>query len=145
MVEALLHTQAERSAILIPAAAHLGLVVILYLWLSAERLLNARRGSTPLNRLVTPGGDQGRTARIAANLSNQFEAPLLFHALVLTVWTTAAFGALDVALAWLFLGGRVVHAGVQILSSNVLARGLVFSINFMALCALWALFLGRAL
>ena len=144
MVEALLHTEAERSAILIPAAAHLGLVVILYLWLSAERLLNARRGSTPLNRLVTPGGDQGRTARTAANLSNQFEAPLLFHLLVLTLWMTASVSAADVILAWVFAAGRLLHAGVQILSSNVLARGLVFSINFMALCALWALFLAGA-
>jgi len=145
MVEALLQTSAERSAIVIPAAAHLGLVVLLYLWLSAERLVNAGRGSTPLDRLVTPGGDQGRTARIAANLSNQFEAPVLFHLLVLTVWMTASVSPAYVVLAWIFVAGRLLHTGVQTLSANVLARGLVFSINFMALCAMWALFLAEAL
>jgi hypothetical protein len=145
MLDGLAVISAEGSAILVPAAAHLALVVSLYAWLSVERLLNARLGRTPLDRLVTPGGDQGRTARIAANLSNQFQAPMLFHMLVLTLWITASASALHVLLAWVFFGGRVLHTAVQTLSANVLARGLVFSINFMALCVMWAVFLAGAL
>jgi hypothetical protein len=38
-----------------------------------------------------------------------------------------------------------LHTGVQILTNHVPLRGLVFSINFIALCALWGWFLVRAL
>lgn len=43
------------------------------------------------------------------------------------------------ALAWLFLLGRLVHGAVQILTSNVRLRGLVFTINFLAVLGLWGL------
>ncbi|MFV3332448.1 MAPEG family protein [Pseudomonas sp. NY15437] len=41
-------------------------------------------------------------------------------------------------LAWLFIAGRVAHSGVQILTRNVRLRGLVFTINFLAVLGLWA-------
>jgi hypothetical protein len=40
-------------------------------------------------------------------------------------------------LAWLFVIGRVVHSGVQILSANIRLRGLVFTINFLAVLLMW--------
>ncbi len=144
MGELLTQFAGERHAILLPAAAHLGLVIGLYAWLSVERWLNDRRGDAPLSRLAAPGGDAGRAARIAANLSNQFEAPVLFHLLTMVLWMQAEARPLDIALAWVFLAGRVLHTGVQTLTTNVALRGAVFSINFLALCALWIGFFLRA-
>lgn len=145
MIEGLLSETVRPGAILLPAAAHLALVAALYAWLSVERLFNvmARRGR--YSDLVTPGGDAGRAARVAANLSNQFEAPALFYPLVLALWAAAMVSALDVALAFVFVAGRLIHTGVQTLSRNVPLRGLVFSINFTALLAMWVWFLIRAL
>jgi hypothetical protein len=42
-------------------------------------------------------------------------------------------------LAWVFILGRVIHSGVQILTDNVRLRGLVFTINFLAVLAMWCL------
>ncbi|MEC8208507.1 MAG: MAPEG family protein [Pseudomonadota bacterium] len=44
-------------------------------------------------------------------------------------------------MAWAFVIGRVLHSLVQICSSNVRIRGLVFTINFLAVIAMWILFL----
>jgi len=55
-----------------------------------------------------------------------------------------ASGALAVMLAWVFVAGRVLHSLVQIPTTNVRLRGLVFTINFVAVLALWAVVVARA-
>lgn len=136
---------AEPSWVLWPVAGHLLLLVGLYAWLTVERLFNVRSGRGRYDDLVTPGGDSGRAARISANLSNQFEAPVLFHLLMLVLWMSSMATTADLWFAWIFLAGRLLHTGVQTLTRNVPLRGLVFSINFGALGVLWAWFLVRAL
>ena len=145
MPASLLQPLADPSAVLIPAAAHLALIAGLYAWLSVERFINMVRGRGRYGDLVTPGGDTGRAARVAANLSNQFEAPTLFYPLVLALWATGMASGADLILAWIFLAGRVIHTLVQTFTTHVPLRGLVFSINFMALGLMWAWLLVRAL
>jgi len=53
-------------------------------------------------------------------------------------------GALAVALAWAFVIGRVLHSLVQIPTANVRLRGLVFTVNFLAVLALWVVVVARA-
>jgi len=91
------------------------------------------------------GADVDRGARVAANLRNQFEAPMLLYPLALAIWAVEAVTFADIALAWLFVAGRVLHTAVQTLTGNVPLRGAVFTINFLALAGLWALFLFRHL
>ena len=50
-----------------------------------------------------------------------------------------SFGLAAVALAWIFVAGRVLHSAVQILTRNVRLRGVVFTINFLAVLGLWIL------
>ncbi len=125
--------------------AHLLLVLGLYAWLTLERFFNAVAGRTAYKSLLLPGGDQGRAARVAANLNNQFQAPVLFHIVALTLWLTEMVTTADVIMAWVFLAGRGVHTLVHAFSTNVIARGLVFSVNFSALCGLWLSFFWRVL
>ena len=46
--------------------------------------------------------------------------------------------AWDVAAAWAFLAGRLIHTAVQCSGDNVALRGQVFTINFLALLWLMA-------
>lgn len=79
--------------------------------------------------------------RLSANLSNQFEWPLLFYvACVLLILLNAA-SSVAVMLAWIFVLGRVVHTLVQVFTTNVRLRGVVFTINFVAVLGLWFLIL----
>jgi hypothetical protein len=79
--------------------------------------------------------------RISANLTNQFEWPLFFHVACLLFIVSGVNTSGVVALAWIFILGRVVHSLVQILTTNVRLRGLAFTINFLAVIGLWAMML----
>lgn len=123
------------QALILPMAAHVALAALLYVLLTVARAPAVwgigRRpdGSNPWAS-VEP--------RISANLSNQFEWPLFFHAACLILLQLQP-GPVAVALAWVFVAGRVVHSAVQILARNVRLRGIVFTINFLAVLGLWAL------
>lgn len=121
--------------LIIPMAAHVALAALLYVMLTVARAPAiwgiGRRpdGSNPLGRIEP---------RISANLSNQFEWPLFFYAacLILLQSDTSRF---SLVLAWIFVIGRVLHSLVQVLTTNIRLRGVVFTINFAAVLGLWAM------
>lgn len=118
-----------------PMVAHVALAATLYALLTLVRapkiwgLWQLPDGSNPWAKFEP---------RISANLSNQFEWPVLFYAACVILLASEASQA-AVALAWIFVGGRVLHSLVQILTGNVRLRGLVFTINFLAVLGLWVL------
>lgn len=129
------------TALLLPMTAHVALAASLYVLLTVARapaiwgIGRRADGSNPFASMEP---------RIGANLSNQFEWPLFFHvACVLLMLLGTSRTA--VALAWLFIGGRLLHSTVQILTTNVRLRGLVFTVNFLAVLGLWGVLLRMAL
>lgn len=130
----------HTSSVLLPLAGHLLLVLFLYAWLSALRAINVARGGA-YRDLALPKPETGITHRVAANLKNQFEAPALLYPLVLLLWCTEQADQIDVLLLWVFLLGRIIHSAVQALTTNVPLRGVLFTLNFLAIVALWAKFL----
>jgi len=131
--------------LLYPLIAQLALTGFLYAWLTVARFQAVRRKLHAYDDLAAGGGDVGIGARIAANLRNQFELPVLFAVIVLVMWLQRDATPIDLCLAWLFVAGRIIHTLVQTLTTNVVLRGLVFSINAIALAAMWTAFLLRAL
>lgn len=83
--------------------------------------------------------------RISANLSNQFEWPLFFHVACLLLMQVHTSSVAAIALAWVFVAGRIVHSAVQIATRNVRLRGIIFTINFLAVLGLWALLVADSL
>lgn len=75
--------------------------------------------------------------RISANLSNQFEWPMLFYVACLFGVILKTDDFLLGVLAWTFVVGRLLHSCVQIGMNNIRLRGLVFTINFLAVLAMW--------
>ncbi len=124
-----------------PMAAHVLLAALLYALLTLFRapsiwgLGRLPDGSNPWAKLEP---------RLSANLSNQFEWPLLFYVACLLLIQQVGLDPLAPWLAWAFIGGRVIHSGVQIFTSNVRLRGLVFTINFLAVLGLWVIVLRNA-
>jgi hypothetical protein len=120
--------------LIVPMAAHVALAAFLYVLLTAVRapavwgIGRRADGSNPLAKFEP---------RVSANLSNQFEWPLFFYAACL-ILLQAGTSRLALALAWVFVGGRVLHSLVQILTTNIRLRGLIFTINFVAVLGLWA-------
>lgn len=127
--------------LIVPMATHVALTALLYALLTVARAPNVwgigkrADGSNPW---------AGIEPRLSANLSNQFEWPVLFYAACLLIIQYQLESAAATLLAWIFISGRIVHSGVQILTTNVRLRGLVFTINFVAVIGLWALVVNAA-
>jgi hypothetical protein len=121
--------------LILPMAAHVALAVFLYVLLTAARA----PAVWGVGRMSDSGNPWAAVEpRISANLSNQFEWPLLFYAACLLLMQLQATSS-AVVLAWIFVIGRVLHSAVQILSTNVRLRGIVFTINFVAVLGMWVL------
>lgn len=122
-------------SLIMPMAAHVALAAGLYVLLTVAR--------APAVWGIGRRADGGNPwaafePRISANLSNQFEWPLFFYVACLLLLETDA-DRLSLVLAWTFVAGRLVHSMVQILTGNVRLRGIVFTINFVAVLGLWAM------
>jgi hypothetical protein len=122
------------QSLVVPMAAHVALAASLYVLLTLARAPAVwgigRRpdGSNPWAALEP---------RISANLSNQFEWPVFFHLACLLLLLQSQAGPVVTGLAWLFVIGRILHSAVQILTRNVRLRGVVFTVNFLAVLGLW--------
>ena len=130
------------SSLIFPLFTHVLLCTVLYAFLTVARapavwgVGQRKDGSNPFSNIQP---------KISANLSNQFEWPLFFYiASVLLIATGEPIDSVQIYLAWVFVVGRVLHSIVQIFTDNIRLRGMVFTINFAAVLAMWALiFIGE--
>jgi hypothetical protein len=127
-------SQRMLTSLLYPMAAHVALAALVYVLLTFARAPSvwgvgkASDGSNPWAQVER---------RISANLSNQFEWPLFFYAACLVLLQLGAADTVQTWFAWLFVIGRVAHSFVHIFTTNVRLRGIVFTINFLAVLAMW--------
>jgi len=84
-------------------------------------------------------GELNRQEAALDNITNQFEAPVLFFILCLVIYSINAVGLLAIILAWLFTLSRYVHAYVHIGSNHVPTRLRLFSIGCLVLIAMLVL------
>ena len=122
------------NLLILPMAAHIALASFLYV------LLTIARAPKVWGIGRNPDGTNPWAAvepRISANLSNQFEWPVFFYAACILLIQSQSGLAVAAGLAWIFIFGRVAHSCVQIFTTNVRMRGLVFTINFLATLGLW--------
>lgn len=120
---------------LLPFVGHFALVVVLYWALTILRVRAVVAGGD-VSDYVRADADTGAAHRVGRNLANQFEAPLFAYVAMLVVLYAQAVSSWDVAAAWIFLAGRLIHSAVQTLTTNVPLRGAVFMINFLGIVML---------
>ncbi|MBS0227016.1 MAG: MAPEG family protein [Proteobacteria bacterium] len=126
----------QHHPLVIPMLVHVLWTAILYVFLTVVRapaVWGIGKGPDGTNPWA------GIEPRISANLSNQFEWPVLFYAACILLIQQPLHGNVALLLAWIFVFGRVVHSLVQIFTKNVRLRGAVFTINFMAVLGLWGI------
>lgn len=130
------------SPLLIPMFIHVIWAAILYALLTILRA--PKVWGIALGKI---GGHQIEAVegRVSANLSNQFEWPIFFYVIcVIIMLNPASYITLYTWLSWIFILGRFLHSGVQIITNHVRLRGLVFTINFLSVLGMWLTFMVRA-
>ena len=126
--------------ILWPTFALVLLIFVMMIATGVRRLGHVRR--------VPPGPGTFATRDTAAayfapvdlpanNLSNLFEMPVLFFALVPLLVETRSAGVAQVLLAWLFVLTRLAHSYLHVVRKDVRARFRAFVLGNALLSAMW--------
>jgi hypothetical protein len=120
--------------------AHAVLVFILYALLGWRRRVLVKAGRIqPANFRENHSANEPAESLVVRNsIANQFEAPLLFHACCIVLYTTQADNLPAVILAWIFVVTRYAHAFVHVTSNDLRYRSPLFALGFAALVFMWA-------
>ncbi len=130
----------SQTAILWPMIAHVALVFAVYLLLAARRTRAVRDGKAQARDYRLRSTEPDASATAANNLMNQFEAPMLLHLACLALFVTDGVSAVPLALAWLFVALRYLHAWVHVTTNKLKHRSYSFRAGVAVLALLWVWF-----
>ena len=135
----------NQDLILWPLAAQVLLVLLLFIRLGQVKARAFAAGLidpavTALDNDAWP--DEVR--KVANNIRNQFQVPVLFFVLTLALFARGSADLPALAIAWLFVASRLVHSYIHIGSNYVPNRTRVFTIGVLCVLVLIGL-LVRAL
>ena len=124
-----------------PMIAHAILVFVLYLELGRRRAISAKAKEINLRdyKVLKPESDNDYCAVAARAVANNFEMPVLFHAASLALFSLGAVSQTALAIAWVFISGRLVQAAILLTYNNGFHRAAGFFASVFATMALWGL------
>jgi hypothetical protein len=134
-----------------PVIALAGWSLVMLLWLYAARIPAMRKAGIDVKAMkgTTPGGLDamvpGAAQWPAHNYMHLMEQPTVFYAVVIVLALTGQDHHVNVTLAWVYVGLRILHSLVQATFNRVIIRFLIFSLasivlimlTFHAAMALW--------
>lgn len=128
---------AEMQAFLTPVLLLICWTLIMWLWMYATRIPAMQKAKIDPDTARHPGtyGDKlpASVRSVADNYNHLHEQPTIFYALMIFAGITGGGDALMMQLAYGYVGMRVLHSLVQVLSSKVALRFLVFSLSTIVL------------
>ena len=130
----------NQVAILYPVFVQVLLVIVVGMLMAAAR---ARAVKTMDRQRGNPDLAMGRVSwpddatKRANSYRNQFEAPVLFYAVVAFALITKGADTLMIVLAWLFVLTRMVHAAIHIGPNKVRWRSPAFALGFLIVVLMW--------
>ncbi len=128
--------------VLLPLFVEVILTLVLLFYMAAVRTQALTGGVTkPRDIALRQPNWPPEATKIANAFHNQLELPLLFYVLTILAWDTHHAGTVFVALAWLFVVLRVIHAGIHVTSNNVRLRGPAFILGAIVLAIMWAMYI----
>lgn len=135
-----------QSAILGPIVALVAWTMIIWLWMYATRLPAMGRAGIDAKNMVGSTGrglrddlvakGEERASWVADNYNHLHEAPTIFYAVSLVLAMIGQGDNLNATIAWVYVGLRVAHSLLQILSNRVVIRFVLFALSTIALMML---------
>lgn len=129
----------SNLAILLPVFVQVTLTFVLLFWMFSRRV-NALKSGTKMGDIALGQNWPKPAMQIANSFQNQLELPMLFYVLIALVLITSQVSLPLVALAWVFVVFRLLHASVHTSSNNVRRRFNMFAGSVFALMAMWIVF-----
>lgn len=128
----------NQTAIFWPMIAHVALVFGIYFLIFLRRKAAVQSGSAKISQFRENTDEPAESLFVRNNLANQFELPVLFHVVCLSLYAVGAAGLVAIVLAWLFVVSRYVHAFIHVTSNRIRHRQPAFSAGFLVLVLMWA-------
>jgi hypothetical protein len=122
-----------------PVLALIGWTFVMWVWLYATRIPALRAARVDLVAVSRTGVKLDlppEVSRVADNYNHLHEQPTLFYALALAAEHGAAIDGISVALAWTYVGLRIVHSLVQATRNVIIVRFYVFAAASLVLLLL---------
>jgi hypothetical protein len=130
----------NQTTIFWPVLAHVLLIYLVYGVLGRRRYGAVRSGEAKAGQFKVRSTEPASSITVAANLTNQFELPVLFYVLCLTLHLTNGVNYLTLALMWIFVASRYFHAWIHLTSNNLLLRSRSFFVGAVILLLGWIWF-----
>lgn len=130
------------SPLIAPIVALVAWSLVMMVWLYAARLPAMRRAGSDFSTLKgTTSTDIGRIIPAEAqwkahNYTHLMEQPTIFYAIVVALILMGFDAAINVWLAWGYVGLRVVHSLVQATYNKVGHRFALFALSSLCLISL---------
>ena len=135
-----------RSDIFEPVIVLALWTMIIWIWMYATRLPAMGRAGIDAKNMV---GSTGRGLRdnlvakgeekaswVADNYNHLHEAPTVFYAVAIVLALIGQGDGFNATIAWAYVGLRVAHSLLQILSNRVVVRFAFFALSSVALLML---------
>jgi hypothetical protein len=125
--------------LLTPVLALVAWSLVVWFWMYATRIPAMQKSGLDPQDARFPGSlsvlpDSAR--QVADNYNHLMEQPTLFYALIFYLQLSGQTDATNVALAWAYVGLRIIHSLVQGTINRVAIRFLVFALSSLVLIAL---------
>ena len=127
--------------VLLPVFVLVGLAFALLLWMAGARRQALVGGETRIRDIAL--GQQNwpkRATQVGNCFANQFELPLLFYILIALALPLRHADLFIVAMSWVFVVTRFVHAGIFVTSNDLNRRSLAWFAGVLVLLAMWIYF-----
>lgn len=133
-------------AVLLPVFILIALTFALLTWMGYSRTSSVRRGEVKIRDIALrqPNWPQHST-QLGNAYHNQLELPVLFYVLVAFALITRQADLLFVAMSWIFVVLRLLHAYIMVTTNYVPRRAQVHFIGFAVLVLMWIIFAIRIL
>ena len=115
---------------LTPVLALVVWTLIIWIWMYATRIPAMQKAKVHPQSAIHPGSLSALPtgARVVAdNYNHLHEQPTIFYALAIYSHLVGVGDALNIWLAWAYVGLRVLHSFMQIVAKKVVLRFYVFS------------------
>ena len=135
-----------RSDIFEPVIALAIWTMVIWIWMYATRLPAMGRAGIDAKNMV---GSTGRGLRddlvakgeekaswVADNYNHLHEGPTVFYAVAIVLALIGQGDGLNATIAWAYVGLRIAHSLVQILSNRVVVRFMLFALSSIAVLML---------
>jgi hypothetical protein len=130
----------NQTAIFWPVIAQVFLVYLVYGLLSLRRRAAVRAGSVRRSDFRENRNEPPESVFAHNNLLNQFQLPVLFYVVCLCLYVTQGSSIVTVALAWIFVVLRYLHAFIHVTSNRIRYRSPVFALGYVVLGVMWLWF-----